>query len=123
MVSPFAAAFAVVEQAARNLAGELATYRRGGDELEITLVVGSHPESVVDAGGIGTVIRAMDFLIAMAAIDFGPGPVPPELGDEIDRTVGAVTETYRVTATQNERGFRRSDPDAQTWRVHAKRVS
>lgn len=123
MVSPFAAAFRVVEQAARDLAGELVTYRRASDEIEITAIVGSHPEQTVDANGMPVTVRRSDFIIAVAAIDFGAGPVPPMAGDEIERTVNGSPELYRVQPTRDDRGYRRGDPDEQVWRIHADRVS
>lgn len=122
MVNPFSAAFAVVEQAARDLAGETVTYRRGDDEIEIVAVVGSHPEVTLDAKGVQVTVRQIDFVIAVAAINFGSGATEPQAGDEIDRTVAGSTETYRVAANSDDRGYRRSDPDKQTWRVHAERV-
>lgn len=80
-----------------------ATYKRkDGSTLDDLVVSLGHTDTQEMIPGVAvTQVRYQDFIVDVADLDFGSGPVKPEYGDEICRGNG---EVYKVVAMGGDNG-------------------
>jgi hypothetical protein len=101
-------------------ASQTVTYRRGAASLELQAVVGRRELAQVDEGGFQTAWHATDFVFTAEDLDFGDGPVEPEIGDTITVLLGGLFVTCEVMDEAGGKHFEYSDPTRQIVRVHTK---
>lgn len=94
-------------------------YVRGQQTISLQATPGETDLSLVDLQGMTTTsFQTLDFIITAENLDFGAGPVEPELVDKIiDQG-----RTYQVLDVPGGRHFRYSDPDRVSLRIHTKLV-
>lgn len=98
------------------------TYRRGGESVALQATVGRTEYEQTDAEGVTTFSRIRDFLLTASDLDFGGGPVLPELGDVIEETQSGTTFTYAVLVDPSGEHFRWSDPFRTVLRIHTREI-
>ena len=103
--------------------GEQVTLVRGLTETttSVTAQVTVQIYSGTDDDGIGTTFESTDFVMDMDDYDFGEGPVTPRDGDQIKRTINAVSHTYDVRPVPGRRCCE-PDVDRTEWLIHTKHV-
>lgn len=66
--------------------------------------------------------RERDYLITVAALAAHGMLEPPRVGDTITESINGADKTFEVIRKTSEPGWRYSDPDRTTYRIHTKPV-
>lgn len=89
---------------------------RTGHSVETIASLGTTEAQEMIPGVAITNIRYQDFIITVSDLDFGAGPMKPEIGWEIDRQNG---ETYRVISLgDNNPPFDYTTSTKKRMRIH-----
>ena len=97
--------------------GDTVTYRRGSSELSITAVFSPHEAELQLASG--AIVSFRGCLVSVAVSDLATlSPAEPSRGDEIERVIGGVTQTFRVTHPDDRPPFD-VDPGNKTFSIFA----
>ena len=101
--------------------GATITYRRGTDEVELTVLAGQSDGQMAGGDGFSTVFRTQDFtLLASELKPNGNTIVKPQRGDEIDWTDEGTKTTFVVNHPDPQQPpYRKADPAGRMLRVHA----
>jgi hypothetical protein len=94
------------------------TYRRGGDEAEISATIGRSDFEAQGQEGVIENWESRDFLIPAASLPFGE----PKRGDLIVETSGDLELVYEVSAPRGVPVFRYGDAFRSIVRVHTKQT-
>lgn len=99
------------------------TYRRGADAVTLNATFGSQLLNVTDRLGNTKVERTdRDFLIRAADLVLSGVTVTPQRGDQVEVTIGSVTERFDVMAPGTEPPWRYSDPFKLMLRIHTRYI-
>jgi hypothetical protein len=99
-------------------------YQRGSEHLGLKATIGRTEFLSEAPSGARIVDEARDYLLRSADLDFGLGPIPPLVGDQIIETVGTQKFTYEVVPFGPlSEHWRYSDPFRVTLRVHTKLIN
>ena len=101
-------------------AGELVTYIRGSNSINVEAVPGESRIESVQPDGTIVEFRTQDFIIKASAIDFGSGAVEPARKDKILRTVGESTITFEVLPDPGIQHFRKLGQYSVAYRILTK---
>jgi len=106
-----------------------ATYRRGGESVEIAATLGATTVEVTDDTGATVRSPQMDVIVSAAELMLGDVAITPRIGDRIhvasaDGTAGVLEKTlvYEVLTLPDGRHYRPCDPDGRMLRIHTKQV-
>ena len=97
-------------------------YRRGTDEKEVQTTIGKTEFEQADDAGLIHRVESRDFLVRMAELDLGAGPILPRAGDQVRETVGTAVFVYEVNAPGGQPPWRYSDPYRRVLRIHTKHI-
>ncbi len=106
----------------RAFASSPILYRRGDLSVTVPAGTGTTTFQVANESGILEDVESRDFLLSIADLDFGGGPVTPESADQIEETVGGVTLTYQVSAPAGLPPWRYTDGFRVAFRIHTKLI-
>jgi hypothetical protein len=97
--------------------GDSVTYRRGSSELSITAVFSPHEAELQLSSGVIVAFRG--YLVDVELSSLATlSPAEPSRGDEIERVIGGVTQTLRVTHPDDRPPFD-VDPGNKTFSIFA----
>lgn len=95
--------------------GDSVTYRRGSSELTITAVLTPYEADLQLASG--AIVSFRGFLCDVEVADLATlTPMEPTRGDEIERVIDGVTQTFRATHPDN-RPVYDVDPGNKTFTI------
>jgi hypothetical protein len=95
-------------------AGERVTYYRGDKKIENLLATPGDGQRPSRQSEVVSVTGEQDWMVMVADLDFGDGPVPPERSDRI--VSGGIT--YEVLPRDGDDVYR--DPTLVQYRIHSK---
>lgn len=88
----------------------------------LTTWIGNTFFKVLDKNGQRLEWGDRDYLIPVEALAIGIVPFEPAKGHYITETVNLTTITYELSAPENEKVWRFSDPQHLVYRIHTKKT-
>lgn len=117
-----AAASTWLDSTLKTSEGETVTIKVGGDEVDVTAVVGATPIGVDFGNGVFQTWQSTDFLIEASELVAGGVSFLPEPGMAFVRTIGGDEKRFEVMPADDGRVFRYTDPGRAMLRIHTKEV-
>jgi hypothetical protein len=110
--------------AALKIHGEVVTYRRGDQSVDLCVNPGStSAESVDQVTGLVTEVELQDWLVLAEDLKFGEEKFEPQRGDLIDLSHAGVLDRFVVNHPDaNRTPHKRSDPHGVVLRIHSTRL-
>lgn len=125
-MSAFSNAIAGGLKSIRQVAGETVRYVRGEQEIaELSAVLGKSDFVGTDSEGVTVTATAIDWIVEAAELVFDDAEETflPEMGDQIEHTIGEVVNTYEVQPGADNEVWKYCDEQGQTTiRIHCKRM-
>lgn len=107
----------------KNKAARTVEYRRGTTKVSLSASRGSSLLKLGDElAGVRMERTDADWIFTAADLAAGGISLPPQRGDVVADTVGAVTTLYEVRPFDNQPPFRYMDPHELLLRVHTKKT-
>lgn len=118
--SSFQRAIGAAQATIRRACGQVVTYRRDSESVEVTAVPGSTSTESSDADGVTVTGEVRDFLFAIEDLYLAGRRIEPKRGDRITVPVGRMRRIYEVTSPGNAAHYRDSGTAGDTWRIHTR---